>query len=204
MKKLAIVACLYAEYICGMSGFNSANSYLGVPSCQNNRSVVLHNEGSNDQIKVTNNDTQMDISSTTGESSQRKDKSIQLSDAMSLISQISNNNDVHQGAAENNAFETLESAYREGRFWTYLKKVSNPLVIIANGATMVTIPLAKSLEGSNPAASEVLTYVALGSAITSGVLSLCITKMNSRINTLNIIYKARLEEQKVTVNAGNV
>ncbi len=102
---------------------------------------------------------------------------------------------------DDNIFETSASTYKEGRFWTVVRKVFQPLQITASASTMVLITASEAIKNTNPSVSTGLSYGALGSAVTSGVLSLFIAKMSNRINKLNKIYKAKLaaEGQEVDI-----
>jgi hypothetical protein len=106
--------------------------------------------------------------------------------------------------AENNIFETSASAYKEGRFWTVVRKIFQPLQITTNASTMVLITSSEVVKNTHPSISTGLSYGALGSAMASGVLSLFITKMNSKINDLNRLYKAKLAEEGRYVNVQDI
>lgn len=208
MKKLALVACLYTGCVCGMDEFCSANRHFDAFNPKNNKSIVQQKSPVPKPQEITNVDALINITSTSehdlAENSQGLNRSMLLNDTISLIDQISHTNNVSQESSEYGAFETSASAYREGRFWSTVRKIFQPVNIAANATTLISIPVAKFTENSNPSMSDVFTCIALGSAITSGVLSLFITKMNSRINTLNKIYKEKLEEEKIIVDTTNV
>ncbi len=93
---------------------------------------------------------------------------------------------------EDNVFETLESTYKEGRFWTVVRKVFQPVQIISSVSTMALIAGAEMVKTSNESLSTGLSYGAFGTAVSSGILSIFITKMNSKIHSLNKRYKAQL------------
>ena len=208
MKKLALVACLYTGCVCGMDEFCSANRHFDAFNPKNNKSIVQQKSPVPKPQEITNVDGLINITSTSehdlAENSQGLNRSMLLNDTISLIDQISHTNNVSQESSEYGAFETSASAYREGRFWLTVRKIFQPVNIAANATTLFSIPVAKFTETSNPSMSDVFTCIAFGSAITSGVLSLFITKMNSRINTLNKIYKEKLEEEKIIVDTTNV
>ncbi len=94
--------------------------------------------------------------------------------------------------SDDNIFETPASTYKEGRFWTVVRKVFQPLQITTSASTMVLITASEVVKGTHPSVATGFSYGALGTAVTSGVLSLFITKMNSRISQLNKKYKAKL------------
>jgi hypothetical protein len=176
MKKLAIVACLYAGCVCGMQ-------------CPEETDVV--------HSKITMSDVQNVESS---------DRSIRIDvNNPNLIDQWQSIADTTPDIEpEDNIFETSASAYKEGRFWTVVRKVFQPVQITTSASTMVLITASEMVRDSHPSASTVLSYGALGSAVTSGVLSLFISKMTSKINTLNKIYKAKLAAEKIVVNTEGI
>lgn len=103
---------------------------------------------------------------------------------------------------DDNAFETSASTYKEGRFWTVVRKVFQPLQITASASTMVLITASEAVKSTHPSVSTGLSYGALGSAVTSGVLSLFIAKMNSKINQLNKRYRAKLAAEGRDIGEG--
>lgn len=102
---------------------------------------------------------------------------------------------VSEEGSEDNIFDTSLSTYKEGRFWTVVRKVFQPLQITANASTLVLITASEVAKSSYPSVSTGLSYGALGSAVTSGVLSLFISKMNSKISKLNKTYKTKLASE---------
>lgn len=178
MKKLALVACLYAGCVSGMH-------------CSEEADVI--------DSKITMSDVQ----NVEG----KEDRSLMIDvNNPNLIEQWQGINDViSEGDVEEvNAFETSASTYKEGRFWTIVRKVFQPVQITTSASTMVFITASEAIKAGNPAVSTGLAYVALGSAVTSGVLSLFISKMNSRITKLNRIYKSKLAAEKIIVDTRDV
>ena len=174
MKKLAVVACLCAGCVYGMKPVNESD------------------------LTVSSNINMCSVENT--------DKSISIDiDNPNVIGQwqsIADN--MSNEGSEDNIFDTPASTYKEGRFWTIVKKVFQPMQIVANASTMVLITTSKVLENDHPSVATGLFYGALGSAMTSGVLSLFINKLNSRINNLNKIYKAKLAEEKIVVDTRGI
>jgi len=180
MKKLAMIACLCAGYVYGME--------------------PLHENGSS----ASSNINMCDIENI--ENAENIDRSIKIDIGNpDLIGQWQNIADTSTNeVSEDNVFDTSASTYKEGRFWTVVRKVFQPVQITTSAATMVLITASKVVETGYPSLSTALSYGALGSAMASGVLSLFISKMNSKINNLNRIYKAKLAEEKIVVDTRNV
>ena len=177
MRKLATIVCLYAGCVSGM----------------------LYPEKTEDiNSKITMSDVQ-----STEESDSRSIK-IDVNNP-NLIDQWQDIADVMTDVEpENNIFETSESTYKEGRFWTVVRKVFQPVQITASASTMVLISASEVVKNTHPSVSTGLAYGALGSAMTSGVLSLFISKMTNKINTLNKIYRAKLAEEKIVVDTRGI
>ena len=180
MKKLAMVACLCAGCVYGMEPLHESD-------LSTNSSVNMC-----DIKDIENVDS--------------KDKSIRIDIGNSdLIGQWQDIADTPSGeGSEDNIFDTSASTYKEGRFWTVVRKVFQPVQITTSAATMVLITASKVVENDHPSMSTGLSYGALGSAMASGVLSLFISKMNNKITKLNKIYKAKLAEEKIVVDTRNV
>lgn len=102
---------------------------------------------------------------------------------------------------EDNVFETTESTFKEGRFWTVVRKVFQPIQIVTSASTMALITVAQVVKDSHEDLANGLSYGALGTAVTSGILSLFITKMNSKICMLNNRYKYKLAQERKKLEA---
>jgi len=176
MRKLATIVCLYAGCVCGMH-------------CPEERDVI--------HSKITVSDVQNTVS---------EDRSIRIdANNPNLIDQWQDIADaLSDVGSEDNVFETTQSTYKEGRFWTIVRKVFQPMQITASASTMILISASEMVKSTHPSVSTGLSYGALGSAVTSGVLSLFISKMTNKINQLNKIYKAKLAAEKIVVNTENV
>lgn len=184
MKKIALIACLITGYSYGMEcpkELDVVASYKPMYDIQNrnnlDESMQDASESLNDVQDVKNVDKTVKIDIT------NPDLIGQWQDVTDAIS---------AEGTEDNIFETSSSTYKEGRFWTIVRKVFQPLQITASASTMVLITASEAVKNAHPSVSTGLSYGALGTAVTSGVLSLFITKMNSRISQLNKIYKAKL------------
>lgn len=176
MRKLAIVMCLYAGYVSGMQ-------------CPEEADVI--------NSKITMSDVQ---------NTEREDRSIRIDvNNPNLIDQWQDIADISSGAeSEDNIFETSESTYKEGRFWTVVRKVFQPVQIVTSVSTMILITASESSKTSHPSVSTGLAYGALSTAVTSGVLSLFISKMTNKINKLNKVYKAKLASEKIIVDTRGI
>ena len=176
MKKLAIVACLYAGCVSGMQCSEDAD----IIHSKINMSDIQNMESEDRSIRIDVNNPNL------------IDQWQDIADALSEVE------------SEDNIFETSASAYKEGRFWTVVRKVFQPVQITTSASTMILISASEMVKNSHPSVSTGLSYGALGTAVTSGVLSLFISKMTSKINKLNKIYKAKLAAEKIVVNTENV
>lgn len=176
MKKLAIVACLYAGCVCGMQCSEEAD----VIHSKINMSNVQNTESEDRSIRIdVNNPNLID----------------QWQDIADVLSEVE---------SEDNIFETSASAYKEGRFWTVVRKVFQPVQIVTSASTMILITASESAKTAHPSVSTGLAYGALGTAVTTGVLSLFISKMTNKINKLNKIYKAKLAAEKIVVDTRGI
>ena len=180
MKKLVTVACLCAGCVYGMNSINESD-------LTTNSSINMQKVEDTENAESTDKSIKIDIGNP------------------DLIGQWQNVADTQSNeGSEDNIFDPPMATYKEGRFWTIVKKVFQPMQIVASASTMVMITTSKVIENDHPSIATGLSYGALGSAMTSGVLSLFITKLNSRINKLNKIYKAKLAEEKIVVDIENV
>ena len=180
MKKLAMVSCLCAGCVYGMEPLHEGD-------LATNSTVSMYDIKDIENTESTDRSIKIDIGNP------------------DLIGQWQGVADASPSeGSEDNIFDTSMSTYKEGRFWTVVRKVFQPVQITANASTMVLITASKVVENTHPSVSTGLSYGALGSAMASGVLSLFISKMNSKINKLNRIYKAKLAEEKIVVDTRNV
>ena len=190
MKKIAIIACLITECSYGMDCPKEADVASSSGVMYDVKSLESSDSPGFD-IEDLENLGKTDIGV---QDVKNVDRSVRIDIANpDLIGQWQDVSDaMYNEEIDDNIFETSASTYKEGRFWTVVRKVFQPLQITATASTMVLITASEAVKNAHPSVSTGLSYGALGSAVTSGVLSLFITKMNSRINKLNKTYKAKL------------
>ena len=202
MKKIAIIACLIAGYSYGMDcpkESDVASSSGAMYDIQNIKSSDSPGFDIEDLENLGR--TSLDV-----QDIKNVDRSVRIDIANpDLIGQWQDVSDaIYNEESDDNIFETPESTYKEGRFWTVVRKVFQPLQITASASTMVLITASEAVKNTRPSVSTGLSYGALGSAVTSGVLSLFIAKMNSKINQLNKRYKAKLAAENREVDIEEV
>ena len=193
MKKIALAVCLITGYSYGMDcpkELDVVALYKTMHSIQKKDSLdeSMHGVREMQDMSEFLSDVQ-DVNNV--------DKTVKI-DATDpdLIGQWQNVTEVLSSEeSDDNIFETPASTYKEGRFWTVVRKVFQPLQITASASTMVLITASEVVKGTHPSVATGFSYGALGTAVTSGVLSLFITKMNSRISKLNKKYKAKLSAE---------
>ena len=196
MKKIIAIMCFVAEYSYGMDcpkELDVVASYKPMCNVQNRDSS---GESMQDAPESVCNEGVI----------KSLDRSVKIEvPNPNLINQWQDIAEVFSGdETEDNIFETSASTYKEGRFWTVVRKIFQPLQITTSASTMVLITASEAVKNTHPSVSTGLSYGALGSAVTSGVLSLFITKMNSKINQLNKLYKARLARESKDINVEEI
>ncbi|MBO4405330.1 MAG: hypothetical protein J5821_01215 [Alphaproteobacteria bacterium] len=202
MKKIAMVTCLIAGCSYGMNFPKELDAASGGSSkiiCD------IKNAGSSDESmhsareEPNASEPVSDVQTIKG-----LDRAVKIDVANSdLIGQWQDITEVFSDdETDDNVFETSASTYKEGRFWTIVRKVFQPLQITTSASTMVLITASEAVKSTHPSVSTGLSYGALGSAVTSGVLSLFIAKMNSKINQLNKRYKAKLAAEGRDIDVG--
>lgn len=87
--------------------------------------------------------------------------------------------------AEDSISQTSSLIHEEGRFGAVVRKVFQPLQIATSASTIMLITAAEAVRNAYPSVSIGLSYGALGSAVTSGILSLFIAKTNRNTSSLN-------------------
>lgn len=190
MKKIALIACIITGYSYGM---DCPKELDVVASCKTMHSVQKKDSSDKSMHEVREIQNESESLSDV-QDIKNVDKTVRIDIANpDLIGQWQDVSDaISMEGTDDNIFETSSSTYKEGRFWTIVRKVFQPLQITASASTMVLITASEAVKSAHPSVSTGLSYGALGTAVTSGVLSLFITKMNSRISQLNKIYRAKL------------
>ena len=87
--------------------------------------------------------------------------------------------------AEDSISQTSSLIHEEGRFGAVVRKVFQPLQIATSASTIMLITAAEAVRNAYPSVSIGLSYGALGSAVTSGILSLFIAETNRNTSSLN-------------------
>lgn len=86
---------------------------------------------------------------------------------------------------EDSISQTSSLIHEEGRFGAVVRKVFQPLQIASSASTIMLITAAEAVRNAYPSVSIGLSYGALGSAVTSGILSLFIAETNRNTSSLN-------------------
>ena len=86
---------------------------------------------------------------------------------------------------EDSISQTSSLIHEEGRFGAVVRKVFQPLQIATSASTIMLITAAEAVRNAYPSVSIGLSYGALGSAVTSGILSLFIAETNRNTSSLN-------------------
>lgn len=200
MKKIAIVIGLVAECSYGMDCPKDAD-LASSSSIMSDVQNLKRSDSPGFDIQDLENFGRTDLGA---QDIKNLDRSVRIDIANpDLIGQWQDITEVFSDdETDDNAFETSASTYKEGRFWTVVRKVFQPLQITASASTMVLITASEAVKSTHPSVSTGLSYGALGSAVTSGVLSLFIAKMNSKINQLNKRYRAKLAAEGRDIGEG--
>ena len=108
----------------------------------------------------------------------------------------------YNDVAEENISKTSLFPYKKYPFWAVVEKVIRPLQIVTSASTIMLITASEMVRNAYPLVSIGLSYGALGSAVTSGILSLFITKMNSgQSNKLN---EAKVPAESISIDVERI